>query len=76
MRITLGENASGKTKITVPTRKHADLLKNVTGNAQEYYMNQANAKPYGRWIKLRLNFDGVDQVYIESVISETTIRYS
>ena len=76
LRLSLGENMGGKVKLTIPTKKHANLLKGVTETDQNYHVNYSNAKPYGRWVKLRLNFEGVDQIYIESVMSEITLRYS
>ena len=76
IRVGLGESASGKVKFTIPSKKHANLIKGDTETAQNYYSNLSNAKPHGRWIKVRLNFEGLDQVYIESVVSENTLRYS
>lgn len=76
VRISLGESLGGKVKLTIPSKKHADLLKMDVSTAQNYHVNYSNAKPYGRWVKLRLNFKGIDQIYIESVMSEITLRYS
>ena len=45
-------------------------------SAQNNHVNYANAKPYGRWIKLRLNFSGIEQIYVESVISEIVLHFS
>ena len=76
MRISLGECMAGKTKLTIPSKKHADLLKGVTQTDQNYHVNYANARPHGRWVKLKLYFEGIDQIYIESIMSEVSLRYS
>jgi len=77
IRISLGEVASGKTKITIPSKKHADMIKgDFTQDKQGYRNNQANAKPYGRWVRMRLNFNGIDQIYIDSIFTTVTLRYS
>ncbi len=66
----------GRVKLTIPSKKHATLLKGSSDTEQNYHVNYSNAKPYGRWVKLRLNFEGIDQIYIESIMSEITTRYS
>jgi len=76
LRVSLGEVMSGKIKITIPTKKHADALAGITNTAQNNHVNYASAKPYGRWIKLRLNFSGIEQIYVESVISEIVLHFS
>ena len=76
IRISLGEFMSGKIKLTIPTKKHADLLSGIINTSQNNHVNYANAKPYGRWIKLRFNFSGIEQIYVESVISELIIHFS
>ncbi len=76
VRISLGESMAGKTKITIPSKKHTDLLKGASETAQNYHVNYSNTKPYGRWVKLRLNFKGIEQIYIESIMSEISLRYS
>jgi len=76
IRISLGEIAAGKTKISIPTERQANLIQGVTKDSQGYRNNQSNALPYGRWIKVRLNFNGIDQIYIESIYSMTNLRYS
>ena len=76
IRLSLGEQMAGKIKLTVPTKKHADLLSGTANTAQNNHVNYSNAKPYGRWIKLRLNFKGIEQIYIDSVTSEIITSYS
>ncbi len=77
LRISLGETMTGKTKMTIPSKKIADLLRGGDlETAQNYHNNSSNAIPYGKWIKLRLYFEGIDQIYIESIISEKVLRYS
>jgi len=48
IRISLGEIAAGKTKISIPTEKQANLIQGITKNSQGYRNNQSNALPYGR----------------------------
>lgn len=76
LRMSLGENMGGKTKLSVPTSRHAAALSGTSRTSQQNYVNYASAKPYGRWVKVRLNFKGIDQIYIDSVISNANIRYS
>ena len=76
MRLSLGEVMGGKVKLTIPSKKHADRLKATSTTIQNERVNYSNARPYGRWVKLRLNFKGIEQIYIESIMSEITLNYS
>jgi len=76
LRTTLGNVRSGKTYINIPTKSIADILKNGPDrNIAPNRIRSDNTKPYGKWVKVRLWFNGIDPIYIESIISSTTLVY-
>jgi hypothetical protein len=75
MRLSLGKVYGGKTFINVPTKRIAALLAGETVDKQVNYVRYDNTKPYGRWIKVRMWFNGLDPVYIESIESKATPYY-
>jgi hypothetical protein len=75
LRLSLGKVYGGKTFINVPTKRIAALLAREPVDKQANYVRYDNTKPYGRWIKVRMWFNGLDPVYIESVESKATPYY-
>jgi len=74
IRVSYGQISDSKTSIVIPGRKQADAIAGKQPNPQASYLDMAPAKAYGRWVKVRLNFDGLDPMYIDSIISDTTLR--
>jgi len=75
-RLSFGEAYGDRVKITIPSKKTADLISGNYSNQQKYYSNQSSALPYGKWIKMRVYFSGLNPVNIDSIITNMLARYS
>jgi len=76
LRVALGRIASGYTYISIPTKRVANLLTDsISEGSTNYYAKADRARPYGKWIRVRLWFNGMDPIYISSIDSGTTLRY-
>lgn len=76
LRLSLMEVDKGQTKISIPTKLHTMRLAAQTVNETLSVKNRYAARPSGRWIKIRMNFNGTEPVYIESIISIINLLYS
>jgi hypothetical protein len=75
-RITIGEIYSGRMNITIPSANTAaGISGNIVDNEKGFH-NRSESLPYGRWIKIRLNFSGLNPVYINNIISRYNTVYS
>jgi hypothetical protein len=76
LRLSLMEYYEDTLKVSIPTKQFAELLSGVTIDKNTSRTNQDNARPSGRWIKVKFNFEGIDPVYINSIISSINFTYS
>lgn len=76
IRLKLMENDNGQTRISIPPKLVADKLAGNTVNKEKAIKNKDSSKPSGRWFRVRMNFDGIDPVYINSIISSIGLIYS
>jgi hypothetical protein len=74
MRASIGTNRGGKTVINVPTKRTANLLMGAAGDKVNTSRDD-NTKPFGKWIRVRMWFDGIDPIFIDSVESALTPYY-
>ena len=80
LRLSLMEYYRGATKLSVPTKINADRIagKSVVGPSESliYNKNQASMRPGGKYVEIRLYFDGMEPIYIDSVNSQINTIYS
>ena len=77
LRTAYGPIRAGKTFINIPTKRTAELMSGIRmpDHNQVYTAKDDNTKPYGRWIRVRVWFNGIDPIYISSAESKIGIYY-
>ena len=75
LRSAVGKVDTGKTYVNFPTKRVSELLRKAPVESKPDYALGDNAKPYGKWVRIRMYFDGLDPIYINSIETQTTLRY-
>ncbi len=76
IRLSLMESYRGTTKLAIPTKMHAEALRDIRTAQSVARTKQLSARPGGKYVTIRMYFDGMDKMEIDSIQSVINAIYS